>query len=42
MPSSPRFLRKDTKALNEEFAAEPPEGWQAGLTVQEVLESMRN
>ena len=39
MPSSPRFLRKDTKALNEEFAAEPPEGWQAGLTVQEVLES---
>ena len=38
-PSSPRFLRKDTKALNEEFAAEPPEGWEAGLTVHDVLET---
>lgn len=37
MPSSPRFLRKDTKALNEEFAAEPPEGWEAGLTVHDIL-----
>src|SRR5690606_25461366 len=37
MPSSPRFLRKDTKALNEEFATEPPEGWEPGLTVHDVL-----
>jgi len=37
-PSSPRFLRKDTKALNEEFAAEPPEGYEAGITVADVLE----
>ena len=39
MPSSPRFLRKDTKSLNEEFASEPPAGWAAGLTVHEVLET---
>ena len=39
MPSSPRFLRKDTKALNDEFATDPPEGWEAGLTVHDVLES---
>ncbi len=39
LPGSPRFLRKDTKALNAEFAAEPPDGWEAGLTVQEVLET---
>jgi len=39
MPSSPRFLRKDTKALNEEFATDPPDGWEAGLTVHDVLES---
>jgi len=39
MPSAPRFLRKDTKSLNEELAAEPPAGWVAGLTVQEVLET---
>ena len=39
MPTSPRFLRKNTKALNEEFAAEPPEGWEAGLTVADVLGS---
>lgn len=39
MPSSPRFLRKDTKALNAEFAAEPPEGWEPGLTVRDVLET---
>jgi putative phage-type endonuclease len=38
-PSSPRFLRKDTKALNEEFAAEPPEGYEAGVTVADVLET---
>jgi putative phage-type endonuclease len=37
--SSPRFLRKDTKALNEEFAAEPPEGYEAGITVHDVLGS---
>jgi putative phage-type endonuclease len=36
-PAAPRFLRKDTKALNEEFAADPPEGWEAGLTVNDVL-----
>ena len=36
-PSSPRFLRKDTKALNEEFATDPPEGWEPGLTVHDVL-----
>jgi putative phage-type endonuclease len=36
-PSAPRFLRKDTKALNEEFAAEPPTGWEAGITVTDVL-----
>ncbi|WP_120338099.1 YqaJ viral recombinase family protein [Cryobacterium soli] len=36
-PAAPRFLRKDTKALNEEFATDPPEGWEAGLTVTEVL-----
>jgi putative phage-type endonuclease len=40
--SSPRFLRKDTKALNEEFAVEPPTGWVAGLTVQEVLEQFND
>lgn len=39
IPSGPRFLRKDTKSLNAEFAAEPPEGWEAGLTVTDVLES---
>jgi len=39
MPSSPRFLRKDTKALNEEFSTDPPDGWEAGLTVHDVLES---
>ena len=38
-PSAPRFLRKDTKALNAEFAAEPPKGWEAGLTVHDVLAS---
>jgi putative phage-type endonuclease len=38
-PSAPRFLRKDTKALNEEFAADPPPGWTPGLTVTEVLET---
>lgn len=38
-PSSPRFLRKDTKALNEEFATDPPEGWEPGMTVTDVLES---
>ena len=37
--SSPRFLRKDTKALNEEFAAEPPAGYEAGITVHDVLET---
>jgi len=36
-PAAPRFLRKDTKALNEGFAADPPEGWEAGLTVSDVL-----
>ncbi|MEC5149188.1 lambda-exonuclease family protein [Cryobacterium sp. GrIS_2_6] len=36
-PAAPRFLRKDTKALNEEFATDPPEGWEAGLTVSDVL-----
>lgn len=36
-PASPRFLRKDTKALNEEFAAEPPAGWEPGMTVHDVL-----
>jgi len=38
-PAAPRFLRKDTKALNEEFATDPPEGWEAGMTVTDVLES---
>lgn len=36
-PTSPRFLRKDTKALNEEFAAEPPPGYEPGMTVHDVL-----
>lgn len=36
-PAAPRFLRKDTKALNEEFATEPPEGWEPGMTVHDVL-----
>lgn len=36
-PAAPRFLRKDTKALNEEFAADPPAGWEPGLTIADVL-----
>ena len=36
-PAAPRFLRKDTKALNEEFATDPPAGWEPGLTVSDVL-----
>lgn len=39
LPGSPRFLRKNTKALNEAFATEPPAGWEAGLTVHDVLEA---
>ncbi len=36
-PSTPRFTRVDTKALNEEFAMNPPEGLEPGMTALDVL-----